>query len=414
MDIPDLHHSRTALRRAAQPETQAAERRTAPPLVSSEQIVQGISGLAAFFSRLAWHVTTDLTRTGFARLITHATILGVTLAAIALGANAPATGQPELGRSVSLRAATPVDVPVADYVLYAAGGSLLYQQSDIVRQADPYTIIPDRPRRGVIEYTVQPGDALFTIASRFGVTPESILWNNQDTLNKNPHNILPGTVLLIPPVSGVIHTVQEGDTLESIAEAYQVTVDTIVVDGAQWNNLLDGRLPPVGSTLIVPGGQKDFKGWELPKAARTTATGVAAPALGLCSNVSGGQVGTGTFIWPSNSHWVSGYNYSAWHPGLDIAGRLGDPAIASDSGFIVYAGWSNVGYGNLVVIDHGNGWQTWYAHLNQIYVTCGQNVRQGGIVGAVGSTGNSSGPHLHFETRYLGDLPNPWNVLPAP
>ena len=111
---------------------------------------------------------------------------------------------------------------------------------------------------------------------------------------------------------------------------------------------------------------------------------------------------------------MSGYNYSVWHRGLDLAGHQGDPVYASDSGFIVYAGWSPVGYGNLVVIDHGNGWQTWYGHLSLIYVTCGQNVWQGSTIGAVGSSGNSSGPHLHFEARYQGDLPNPFSVLPPP
>ncbi len=78
----------------------------------------------------------------------------------------------------------------------------------------------------------------------------------------------------------------------------------------------------------------------------------------------------------------------------------------------MYAGWNNWGYGNLIVLDHGNGWQTWYAHLSQIYVYCGQQLYQGAAIGAVGSTGRSTGPHLHFETRYNGDLPNPMNVLP--
>jgi murein DD-endopeptidase MepM/ murein hydrolase activator NlpD len=316
-----------------------------------------------------------------------------------------------------MRASTPADIRSAEFPLFAGGGLLLYQQqSSIVRQADPYTIIPDRPRRGVIEYTVQPGDVLFAIANRFGVSPETVLWNNQDVLDNDPHKILPGTVLKIPPISGIIHTIQEGDTLESIAAEYKTTVEAIVVEGAQWNNMLEGRLPPAGSTLIVPGGQREFKGWELPKVVTraTTGSGAGAPALGSCSEAGGGLFGTGSFIWPANSHWVSGYNYSAWHRGLDLNGRLGDAVYASDSGFVVYAGWSPVGYGNLIVIDHANGWQTWYAHLSTIYVTCGQDVWQGVTIGAVGSTGNSSGPHLHFETRYQAELPNPFNVLPPP
>jgi len=381
------------------------------------RIVQGIAMLARFFSRIAWHVTSDFTPTDFARFTSHVAILGVSIAAVALSAGAANVASPELSPNTVLRAVPTADLQIADLALYAAGGSLLFQQSNIVRQADPFTIIPDRPRRGVIEYMVQTGDTLFAIAGRFGVEPQYILWSNQETLkneagNTDPHKILPGTVLLIPPTNGIVHTIQEGETLESIAAKYQVTADAIVVEGAQWNNIVEGLMPPVGSSLIVPGGQLEFKGWELPRAARASSNGGTAPTLGLCTNTTGSMQGSGAFIWPVNSHWVSGYNYSAWHPGLDLAGRLGDPVVASDSGFVVYAGWSSVGYGNLVVIDHANGWQTWYAHLSLIYVTCGQDVWQGGGVGAVGSTGNSSGPHLHFETRYQGSYPNPFNILP--
>jgi murein DD-endopeptidase MepM/ murein hydrolase activator NlpD len=130
--------------------------------------------------------------------------------------------------------------------------------------------------------------------------------------------------------------------------------------------------------------------------------------------VAGGLPGTGTFIWPTPKHWVSGNNYAGWHPGIDIAARLGDPIYASDNGVVIYAGWNSWGYGNLVVVEHGNGWQTWYAHNSEIYVGCGQNVYQGSVIAAAGSTGRSSGPHLHFETRFQGTLPNPFNVLPPP
>ena len=411
MDAPD-YLSRPAIRKsltAREPAHSAAER----SIAVSALAMQGVGWLATFFSRLAWRATGDLTRTGFARAVSHLTLLGVTAGALALGASA-VSGSPEVTGNVSLRASAAQTAPGADLPLFAGGGIIVYQnQSGIVRQADPYTVIPNRPRRGVIEYIVEPGDVLFSIAGRFGVSPESILWNNQDVLDNDPHKILPGTVLQIPPISGINHTIQEGDTLESIAAEYKVTVEAIAIDGVQWNNLLEGRLPPAGSALIVPGGQREFKGWELPKITRAS-SGAGAPALGACAEVSGGLAGSGAFIWPNNSHWVSGYNYSVWHRGVDLAGRLGDPVYASDSGFIVYAGWSPVGYGNLIVVDHGNGWQTWYAHLSLVYVTCGQDVWQGATIGAVGSTGNSSGPHLHFEARYQGELLNPFNVLPPP
>ena len=413
MDTPDLL-PRPAMRRLLQASDPVAEGGQDPSLSFSAQVMRGTGRLAAFFSRMAWHATTDLARTGFGRIVSHVAVLGVTVGALALGAGAAAA--PEVAPNVSLRASATAENPVADFPLFAGGGLVLYQQrSDVIRQADPYTVIPNRPRRGVIEYTVQPGDVLFTIASRFNVSPESILWNNQDALNNDPHKILPGTVLVIPPVSGIIHTIKDGDTLESVAAEYKVTVEAITIDGVQWNNLLEGRLPPAGSTLIVPGGQREFKGWEPPRVTRATSSGPSAPALGACADVSGGGLaGSGSFIWPVNNHWVGGYNYSLWHRGLDLAGRRGDPVYAADSGFVVYAGWSPVGYGNLIVIEHANGWQTWYGHLNQIFVTCGQDVWQGSTIGAVGSTGNSTGPHLHFETRYQGELPNPFSVLPPP
>jgi murein DD-endopeptidase MepM/ murein hydrolase activator NlpD len=414
MDTPDFT-SRPALRRAlraSDPITQGSPHHRAS---FSAQIITETARLKIFLSQFARRATSSFTRISFARMVSHATILGVTAGALALSSGARHISQPEIGRNDVQRATPPPTERLNDdFPILAVGGPLLYQQAGIVRQADPYTVIPDRPRRGVITYTVEPGDALFGIANRFGLSPESVLWNNEDVLNNDPHRILPGTVLQIPPISGIIYTVKEGDTLDSIASAFKTTVDAIVVQGAQWNNLLNGKLPPVGSGLIVPGGQREFKGWELPKPVAVGNGGAGTPALGSCANVSGGMQGSGSFIWPVASHFVSGYNYSPWHRGLDLAGHLGDPVYAADGGFIVYAGWSNVGYGNLIVVDHGNGWQTWYGHLSQVLVTCGQTVLQGSTLGAVGSTGNASGPHLHFETRYQGDLPNPFSVLPPP
>jgi murein DD-endopeptidase MepM/ murein hydrolase activator NlpD len=135
---------------------------------------------------------------------------------------------------------------------------------------------------------------------------------------------------------------------------------------------------------------------------------------GVCEGPFAGPVGTAAFIWPAGNHYLSGYNFSLrWHPGIDIATQLGDPIYAADAGVVVFAGWNSQGYGNLVVLDHGNGWETLYAHLSQINVDCGQAVEQGSVIGLAGSTGNSTGPHLHFEI--LNDAygrVNPWWYLP--
>jgi murein DD-endopeptidase MepM/ murein hydrolase activator NlpD len=131
--------------------------------------------------------------------------------------------------------------------------------------------------------------------------------------------------------------------------------------------------------------------------------------------ITDGAVGGGTFIWPSAHNFLSGYDFSPStnHYGIDIDGDLGDAMWASDGGVIVYAGWNNFGYGYMVVIDHGNGWQTLYAHMSAIGVACGQSVFQGTPIGSIGSTGKSSGPHIHFEMLHdtYGKV-NPWDFLP--
>jgi len=243
-------------------------------------------------------------------------------------------------------------------------------------------------------------------------------------LEDNPHLLKPEMDLAIPPVNGIIYTAAEGDTVESIAEAYKVTPDAIYVDGYEWNQLKPGEQPFAGASLIIPGGSREFKSWAVSAAENTpqsssgsTSSGavVARGDIGTCSGAAvGGLVGSGQFIWPAPKHFLSGNPYAGWHPGIDIAAKVGDPVYASDSGVVIYAGWNSWGYGNLVVIDHGNGWQTYYAHNSEIYVGCGQSVYQGSVIAGAGSTGRSTGPHVHFETRFNGTIPNPFNMLPPP
>ena len=126
-------------------------------------------------------------------------------------------------------------------------------------------------------------------------------------------------------------------------------------------------------------------------------------------------VGTGHFVWPTDKHYLVGKDFNwRWHPGLDLGGEVGDPIYAADAGVAVYAGWNVYGFGNLVILDHGNNWHSLYAHLSEIHVTCGQGVTQGALLGLAGSTGRSTGPHLHFEIRSGGVNVNPWEYLPSP
>lgn len=284
--------------------------------------------------------------------------------------------------------------------------------SRIVRHSDLTTTISQGSRLDVIRYTVQTGDSVFGIADRFGLTPETILWGNYDELQDDPHSLRPGIELNVLPVDGIYYQWQEGDQLAGVAAAFEADVDDIM----GWpGNAIDPADPTIepGTWIVIPDGQREFQQWLVPTIARGSAgVGTAYGSGGCVGDFSGGAVGTGGFIWPTVNHYLSGNDYWSGHLAIDIAAGLGASIWAADSGVVVYAGWSNNGYGNMVMLDHGNGWQTLYAHLSAVNVGCGQSVGQGQLIGLGGSTGNSTGPHLHFETRFEGGFVNPWYVLP--
>lgn len=284
----------------------------------------------------------------------------------------------------------------------------------IPRRASLFTDIPIRPRQDIVEYTVDFGDSVFAIAAEFNIKPETVLWSNYDLLKDNPHALSTGMVLKIPPTDGVYYQWQEGDTLESVAAEFETEIDDII----NWSgNRLDLTNPEVSpdSWVMVPGGQREFQQWiipVMPRGAAGVSTGVYGG--GACPGGYEGLYGSGSFIWPTINHTISGNDYWSGHLAIDIGAALGEPISAADSGVIVFAGWATGGYGNTVAIDHGNGYQTLYAHLSSVNVGCGHSVTRGNTIGYGGSTGNSTGPHLHFEIRYQGGFVNPWYVLPAP
>lgn len=285
----------------------------------------------------------------------------------------------------------------------------------VSRNLDIHTTIPTRPRVDVITYTVETGDTLFSIAELYGLKPETILWGNYDVLQDNPHLLKPAQVLNILPVDGTYYEWAEGDSLDQVADFFDVEVQDIVeYAGNRFDltvtSLADPGLDP-GDGLIIPGGEREVQDWGPPQISRDNPASAANYGPGSCGEVYTGAIGYGTFIWPTDYHYITqGYN-SSIHPAIDIGGSTGDPIYATDAGVVVYAGWSNWGYGNLIVLDHGNGWQSAYAHLSSLSVGCGQSVFQGTVIGGLGSTGNSTGPHLHFELVYLGSKPNPLNFV---
>ncbi len=280
---------------------------------------------------------------------------------------------------------------------------------------NPQTFIPTRPREVVITYTVELGDNLFDIGDKFGLKPETILWGNYDTLKDNPEILQPDQTLNILPVNGVYYQWQEGDTIEGVAATFKAKAEDIINYPGNRIDLTTVALGEAavepGTWLIIPGGKRELKDWGPPAISRTNPAVARYYGPGSCGAIYEGAIGTGVFVWPTTSHLISGYTYSAIHPAIDIGGALGNAIYAADSGVVVYAGWSNYGYGNLIVIDHGNGWQTAYAHLNSIGVICGQSVTRGIVIGALGTTGNSSGPHLHFEMGINGVKVNPLDYV---
>jgi len=277
-------------------------------------------------------------------------------------------------------------------VVSLAGGSRADGEA-IARLAQPHTTIPDRPRLGVVTYTVQAGDTVQSIAAAFGLQPTTLMWSNP-AVEDAPDLLRIGQEILILPVDGVYHTVAEGETLESIAETYKAEPDAIAT--CEYNHLKPPHyLIKLGMQLIVPGGEKPY----VPKVVTT----YEGP-------VPEGVQGSGQFQWPVLGTITQGYWYG--HRAIDIGAPLGSALLAADAGYVSFAGWTDVGYGYLVVIDHGNGFTTYYAHMSNIYVSEGQAVERGQVIGAVGSTGRSTGPHLHFEIRYHGVPQNPRAYLP--
>lgn len=264
----------------------------------------------------------------------------------------------------------------------------------------PQTFQGKRPHHEFDKYVVERGDTPSGIAFQYGIETETLLGGNP-FLSQESSLMQPGMELTILPLNGVLHDVQPGDTLESVSEEYGIPVEDIIA--YEPNNLeFPYRLYPE-TQILVPGAVAEVFIWTPPtlNAVRSSGTG---------SGIAPAVVGTGTFIYPVGSR---NFTQKFWygHPGIDIALTEGSGVFASDTGTVTFAGWNIYGYGNLIVVNHGNGYETFYGHLSGINVVPGQVVNQGSVIGAVGNTGNSSGPHIHFEIRTGGNQDDPcWYI----
>lgn len=306
---------------------------------------------------------------------------------------------PEGGEEVEIVAATAVTRTTAR----PAGTLPILNDTSLAPILNPHTYQAKMPTHNFKVHIVTELDTPNSIALEYGITADTIIGGNPD-ISRESNLLQTGAELVILPVDGVLHTVRPGETLDSIADLYGVSVDTII--GFPSNNLEPPflRLLPE-SQLVIPGASLGQFTFRAPKSVGN----------------SGGEqqwavVGTGIYLWPVDGRCLTQY-YSGFHPGIDISTAEGSAVYASDTGTVTYAAYAAgiyYDYGNLIVINHGNGFETFYAHLSGINVYPGQIIYQGDYIGSTGNTGRSSGPHIHFEIRSNDYGQNPLNRLAGP
>ena len=256
-------------------------------------------------------------------------------------------------------------------------------------------------REGVVVHKVSEGETLSEIASAYGLKPATIIWEND---LYNPDRLKISQELVILPVDGVSHKVKKGDTLEKIATKYKIDKAKI----AETNNL-EGDMIEIDSKLLVPGAKKIY---EKPRyVAMNRSDAGSRGGVGTIAKVNIIPKGNKSLIFPTKGKITQGYH--AGHYALDIGDASRPGVWAADSGKVIKvgAGWSG-GYGNHIIVDHGGGMQTLYAHLQKVYVVAGENVERGQVIGKMGNTGRTygkTGIHLHFEVRVNGVKKYPGN-----
>lgn len=328
-----------------------------------------------------------------------ATALPTTAAQI--GSNVPApAGAPTLSAD---SASTILGQPIVQQAV-AAGAQI------VVNRRDPFTLIPERPRSEVTQYTVVQGDTINTIAERYGIKPETIAWSNPRGI---VIGLLPGMVLNIMPVDGAYVQASGFETIADIAVNYEV--EPIAIIDSPFNRslgtLTDATVLAAGTWLAVPGGIGEAINWNpqvvISGAASSGGGGTGDNVVQQPQTVSfaPGEAGScppqeiaGGTAWVNplpNGTWMRGFD--GIHTGVDLASPEGTPVRAANGGRVIFAGWNSFGYGYAIVLIHGPFIMTLYGHLSDIYVGCGQYLDAGTVIGAVGTTGNSTGPHLHFE-----------------
>lgn len=252
----------------------------------------------------------------------------------------------------------------------------------------------------IVTYTVQSGDTLWDIAAKYNTDVESIMALN--SLSRSS-SLKIGQTLRILTIKGTVHKVRAGDTLSTIANSYGVGINTIV----QANGIANQNALAIGQELIIPGGKPKVIATAETSRGSVKRTTTSKTTASTGSGAQKGSLGI-AFGWPVRGRITSGFG-SRWgsiHTGIDIAVPSGTPVKASRGGTVTSAGWMN-GYGYAVIIDHGDGYSTLYGHNSKLLVSVGEHVDAGQVIARSGSTGHSTGPHVHFEIRRSGKPINP-------
>lgn len=321
--------------------------------------------------------------------------------------------------------------------MYRSGGSIAYvfPYTGDVGPAPAGDESPDVPTQKpepqkvepIQRYAVQRGDTLARIAKKFNLKIDTLLWANNLVTNSV---LRPGDTVVVPAVDGIIYTVKSGGTLSDVAKKYNVTTKQLALA----NNISAAAQLKKGQALVIPGANPP----SVPKVPTPTPKPTPAPTPEpqpepqpapelVADNPTQNDVTPVTpeipvehpdviarpplapgekLLWPTRRHSVTQY-FSGGHPGVDIDGDYTDPVYAADGGTVIYSGWNNGGYGNMILIDHGNGMVTRYGHNSKVFVAVGQQVSRGDVISMVGTTGRSTGSHLHFEVIMSGKRVNP-------
>lgn len=270
------------------------------------------------------------------------------------------------------------------------------ENSTIVKPSLTSTTVGERPREGVIYHTVEGGETVSTIAEQYGVSINTILWENR--LGANDY-IKPGQKLTVLPTTGVSHQVKSGDTLDAIAKKYEAKAEDILAQ----NKLADASAIQTDQVLLIPNGRMPAPPAPTVRLAGAEPPYSGSPPPGVRAAAGGGM------LWPTIGRKINQY-FTYRHSGIDIDGEYTTPIYAAQAGRVESVGWGG-GYGLHVVINHGNGVKTLYAHSSKSFVKAGQYVEKGQTIAMQGSTGWSTGVHLHFEVFLNGRKVNPLSYL---